>query len=318
MNAARDHREPPLPSAVQFGPDRPVPVLLILADISGYTRYMTANAKTLAHSQALITELVETIVRQVGPPLEVAKLEGDAVFLFGRKPVDPEAWAETRQRIGECLLGFFDAFALKVAELGRSNTCACGACRNLAQLRLKLIVHSGEALFHRVACFEELAGVDVILVHRLLKNSVGARQYLLLTEPAWRDVEFPRKLVWSRRSESYEDFDPVPTRVHLADGEERAARVRQSSPAGDCVAAAVRLHLQLWRHSIGPALGWRHQRFAGANVGPAVARGRGFALALLALTPLLLPAGLLVAVVHSLFAVGRDRRKQRARVSTHP
>jgi len=31
------------------------PVLLIIADISGYTRFMTANAKTLAHAQLIIT-----------------------------------------------------------------------------------------------------------------------------------------------------------------------------------------------------------------------------------------------------------------------
>ena len=38
---------------------QPEAVLLIIADISGYTRYMTANAKTLAHSQTIITELVK-------------------------------------------------------------------------------------------------------------------------------------------------------------------------------------------------------------------------------------------------------------------
>ena len=57
----------------------PEPVVLIIADISGYTHYMTANAKTLAHSQTLITELVKTILVQVELPLKVAKLEGDAV-----------------------------------------------------------------------------------------------------------------------------------------------------------------------------------------------------------------------------------------------
>jgi hypothetical protein len=64
--------------------DAPEPVLLIIADISGYTRYMTANAKTLAHSQTIITELVKAIVEQIELPLEVAKLEGDAVFFFCR------------------------------------------------------------------------------------------------------------------------------------------------------------------------------------------------------------------------------------------
>jgi len=58
------------------------PVLLIIADIGGYMRYMTANAKTLAHSQTIITKLVAAIIRQIELPLEVAKLEGDAVFFF--------------------------------------------------------------------------------------------------------------------------------------------------------------------------------------------------------------------------------------------
>ena len=72
----------------------PEPVLLIIADISGYTRYMTANAKTLAHSQTIITELVETIVKQSELPLEVSKLEGDAVFLYCRKLNGTPPWPE--------------------------------------------------------------------------------------------------------------------------------------------------------------------------------------------------------------------------------
>jgi class 3 adenylate cyclase len=317
MNPDQDLRELPQPSAGQLESQKPEAVILILADIRGYTRYMTPNAKTLAHSQAIITELVETIIQQVDMPLEVAKLEGDAVFLFGRKAVAPEAWAEMRRHIGEWLLTLFNAFAEKLAEWGCSNTCACGPCRNLAQLRLKLIVHSGEALFHRVARFEELAGVDVILVHRLLKNSVPARQYLLLTEAAWRELEFPAEVVWSSGSEHYEDFDHVPTRVHLADGGQPPGAARQWAPSQGRVRAAVWLQLQLWRHSIGPALGWRPKRLAGTNHATAAARSRGFALAMLMLTPLLLPAGLLVAVAHSILVENRASRKEEPCTSTH-
>src|SRR5215471_12953244 len=89
------------------------PVLLIIADISGYTRYMTANAKTLAHSQTIITELVKTIVKQVELPLEVAKLEGDAVFLYARKHRGAESWANTKKLLGQKLLAFFDSFVQK-------------------------------------------------------------------------------------------------------------------------------------------------------------------------------------------------------------
>src|SRR5262245_51586540 len=91
-------------------PDAPEPVLLIIADISGYTRYMTANAKTLAHSHTIITELVKAIIQAVELPLEVAKLEGDAVFLFCRKNKEAQPWLEIQRVIGQKLLTFFDSF----------------------------------------------------------------------------------------------------------------------------------------------------------------------------------------------------------------
>src|SRR4029434_10205427 len=102
--------------------------MLIIADISGYTRYMTANAKTLAHSQTIITELVTTIVAQVDLPLEVAKLEGDAVFLYGKNGTDPDAWSARKKVIGQKLLSFFEVFGNKLRELSSSTTCACHAC----------------------------------------------------------------------------------------------------------------------------------------------------------------------------------------------
>src|SRR5579863_4986269 len=90
---------------------QPEPVLLIIADISGYTRYMTANAKTLAHSQTIISELVTAIVEEIKLPLEVAKLEGDAVFLVCRKNLATLPWAETKRVIGDDLLAFFRNFS---------------------------------------------------------------------------------------------------------------------------------------------------------------------------------------------------------------
>src|SRR5262245_32256849 len=122
-------------------------VLLIIADISGYTRYMTANAKTLSHSQTIITELVEGIIQEAQLPLEVAKLEGDAVFLFCRKGDSGHCWMVNRRLIAEKLLSFFQKFSRKVGELSGSTTCTCNACTHIDRLRLKLIVHSGEALF---------------------------------------------------------------------------------------------------------------------------------------------------------------------------
>src|SRR5262245_40017937 len=184
----KENRSADLVNVSGISPDR---VLLIIADISGYTRYMTANAKTLSHSQIIITELIEAIIREIQSPVEVAKLEGDAVFLFCRKT---DLWNETRHGVGQMLLTIFRKFSGKLRELSASTACTCNACKHIELLRLKIIVHSGEALFHRVLNFTELAGTDVIVVHRLLKNSVQADQYLLLTEAARDDLEFSEAL----------------------------------------------------------------------------------------------------------------------------
>src|SRR5205823_7228509 len=137
---------------------------------------------------------------------EVAKLEGDAVFFFCRKQNGSRPWPETKQIIGKSLMAFFRMFSEKVNELSRSTTCTCNACTHIEKLRLKVVVHSGEALFHRVLNFLELAGVDVIIVHRLLKNSIAADQYLLLTEAAWRDLEFTGEIPLVNSSETYDDI----------------------------------------------------------------------------------------------------------------
>ena len=169
-------------------------VILIIADISGYTRFMMSNKTTLVHSQVIITELTKTIIKQIEIPLEVSKLEGDAVFLYAVKGESESAWEEIKKEIGEKLLRFLEVFSEKVVELSESNICDCNACNNINKLRLKIVVHSGEALFYRIDRFYELSGMDVIIVHRLLKNSVKSDQYLLMTEPAYTEIEFPEEI----------------------------------------------------------------------------------------------------------------------------
>src|SRR5262249_31800238 len=156
-----------------------------IADISGYTNFMLSNVKALEHSQEVISELIKTIIEQVEIPLEVSKLEGDAVFLYAAK--EDASWHRVKKVIAEKLIGFFSVFQAPIRQL-QETTCICGACTNVDRLKLKLIVHSGEALFYRIGKFLELAGVDVIIVHRLLKNSVAAREYILLSDSAREDL----------------------------------------------------------------------------------------------------------------------------------
>ena len=273
------------------------PVLLILADISGYTRYMTANAKTLAHSHTIIRELIQTVVHHAGPSLRVAKLEGDAVFLYARLEDRGDTWETVSQGIGERLVGFFGAFHTRLAELRGSTTCRCSACTHIEGLHLKVLVHRGEALFHEVAGFEELAGVDVIIVHRLLKNSVRAREYLLLTEAAAECLSVPADS--ERITERYDDVGVVKGRLHIP----RKASVEGASQAVR-VQAGLSWHLRLWTGVLRPDP--ESARFR--NVESRSGRGSRRLLSLLfwALTPVLLPVHLGTAALRLWLSGGRS------------
>src|SRR3972149_1758081 len=61
------------------------------------------------------------------------------------------------------------------------------ACPPLPALNLKFVAHHGQVGFQRIAGWEELVGSDVIVAHRLLKNTVGDAlgldAYVLYTQP---------------------------------------------------------------------------------------------------------------------------------------
>jgi hypothetical protein len=65
----------------------------------------------------------------------------------------------------------------------RDTVCQCGACQTASNLTLKFIVHFGYIKEIKVAQFVKATGIDMIVAHRLLKNDVGAHEYILITEP---------------------------------------------------------------------------------------------------------------------------------------
>ena len=201
-------------------------VLLIIADISGYTRFMTANAKALVHAQLVITDLLETILADFDYPIEVSKLEGDAVFLYCK--IDTDDWAdpEIHDRLCKQLIRSYSNFADRVVQLSQSRLCVCSSCSNIERLRLKIVMHVGTALFHQVGTFNELAGIDVILVHRLLKNSIDADEYVLATDPAFEALRFPKHISWARGSERYDQLGEVSTWTYVPERERQARLTR--------------------------------------------------------------------------------------------
>ena len=190
-------------------------VSLILADISGYTNFVTMHRISVLHAEQIITELMEAIISQIETPLVLNKLEGDAVFLYARTGDE----AGLAKKVLDKVLAFFSSFKARQQELIKAGEggCSCEACCNISQLRLKIIVHYGQVVIKQVRQLEELAGSDVILAHRLLKNTIPSNEYLLLTEKFY---QWSGGLPGSEPQvfkDTYQDIGVVQGRVYYPD-----------------------------------------------------------------------------------------------------
>ena len=151
--------------------------LLVIADIGGYTRFMRLHRMSLAHAQENTLSLLDAVI-DAAPALELSELEGDAAFLYATDP--------TAQEIARSLAGvataMHQAFHTEQARLEALNLCSCDACQQTGALSVKIVAHYGEVVRGETRGRTTLAGVDVILVHRMLKNSVPIGEYVLITE----------------------------------------------------------------------------------------------------------------------------------------
>jgi len=155
---------------------------LVIVDISGYTAFIHERETSLLHAEQIITELMEAVIDRAAHPLTVNKLEGDAALMYAE--AEPGDLAAGRDVLAQ-LKAFFPTFHACIARQRElRGGCGCEACGGIGKLRLKAFVHVGELAFKRVRQFEELAGESVIFVHRLLKNHVERREYVLLSEAA--------------------------------------------------------------------------------------------------------------------------------------
>ncbi|QPF83335.1 DUF2652 domain-containing protein [Bradyrhizobium genosp. L] len=153
-----------------------------IADISGYTNFLAAVE--LDHAQDIIADFMDTVVKALRPPFRLAKFEGDAAFVYA-----------TGDKIDGSLLqdaieGAYFKFRRRMRSVRQASTCECQACVAMGDLDFKFVVHHGEMVKQKMGGREELAGRDVILVHRLLKNTlsekIGGRAYALYSDAAIR------------------------------------------------------------------------------------------------------------------------------------
>ena len=152
---------------------------LVLADITGYTSFLTHTE--LEHAHGIVAELTTLVIAQLAAPLRFVELEGDAVFAYA-----PGAAFADAERLIDMMEGCYVAFRLRLEEMRLATTCTCTACALMGGLDLKFIAHLGSFVLQQTPTGTKPMGPDVILVHRLLKNHVthtlGTTAYVWLTE----------------------------------------------------------------------------------------------------------------------------------------
>ena len=162
--------------------------LLVIADIGGYTKFMKVHRVNLAHAQTIIASLLEAVIDGAEPKLKLAKLEGDAAFFYARLS-EKDAAKDALATFTNVVMRIRQHFLEKQVDFEAGRLCNCDSCMQAKSLTLKFVAHVGDVAFQTVKRFTELAGVDVIFVHRLLKNSVPIAEYVLMSEPVFERLE---------------------------------------------------------------------------------------------------------------------------------
>lgn len=141
--------------------------LLFIPDISGFTDLVRSTDQVTG--QQITYELLSTIIGHAGSNLQIAEIEGDAVFFYKWKmaPSVDELYGRfkrMKRAFDDKILELQDRYGLEL------------------KLQLKAIAHYGEMTEFPIGGFRKLYGKVVVEAHRLLKNNIPGHSYLLITD----------------------------------------------------------------------------------------------------------------------------------------
>jgi class 3 adenylate cyclase len=207
-------------SADQAGTDGQAgPRYLLLADISGYTGFMTGVeqehgvdfSEGVPAAYSILGALLDSVIRGIEPDFALVKLEGDAVFAAA-----PAARLDGQgERVLDELGTMYRAFVDSRTRAIPSSDHVCNACPAVAGLDLKVVVHRGPAVHQTVGAGSDLLGPAVTIAHRLLKNTIrsriGTHPYVFLTDAAATELGLTD--VGLAHSEAYADAGDISGRI---------------------------------------------------------------------------------------------------------
>jgi len=144
--------------------------LMLITDISGYTRFITR----VGHEEGVkrAQEMLQVIINANTLGLKLCEIEGDAVFFYTMKI--PSRISLLRQ-----ISRTYQAFSDYLANHHLEN-----------ELGIKFFVHTGTCEEIKIGGRTKLYGTEVIKIHRLLKSITSKGDSLLVTKSALAALEF--------------------------------------------------------------------------------------------------------------------------------
>jgi len=156
--------------------------LLLIADIGGYTEYMQYHRSILGHAEAATSRMLDKVVG-AARGFDLVEIEGDAAFVS--REIDGMDGPATLAAVTQAAVAMHRSFH-EQRRLIELNMCPCGSCTQTSALKLKFVAHVGEVATQTIKRRRKLVGIDVIHVHRLLKNAVPVPEYVLVSEELYR------------------------------------------------------------------------------------------------------------------------------------
>ncbi|MDA0195218.1 MAG: DUF2652 domain-containing protein [Bacteroidetes bacterium] len=177
---------------------------IFIPDISGYTKFLSESE--LEHSALILRNLIEKMIELNNLDFTVGEVEGDAVLFY-----KIGALVDCKELVNHCIK-LHHTFHEQLHELEMQVTCDCVACRDGVDLNLKFVIHYGRIKEVQISKFMKAKGLDMIVSHRLLKNSINSNEYILATDDYLKSCDNQHRsleLDWIKGDEFYADIGKV-------------------------------------------------------------------------------------------------------------
>lgn len=178
---------------------------IVVADISGYTKFLKGSRFSSDHAQYLVLQLLDAISEEAGSSLNFIKVEGDAIMFACDGADTRSAGLTLNQTISKMVMAFYG----RRKVLGIKNTCLCSACRNIDMLDLKIAVDLGSISSFSINEKPDISGMPIIRAFRLLKVETRHKANIIVTKTASKYVNLPWRQDSKVLNYQLEDIGPV-------------------------------------------------------------------------------------------------------------